>query len=76
MPWGKHKGKPIGDVPLDYLLQYYRKGWVGGEVLKYLEAQLKVLEEAEKMEAERTGKKPKKYIIEDYEYNFPFATKP
>lgn len=71
MPWGAHKGKPIGEVPFDYLLKFYRKMWLGNDVLKYFENQLRVLEENEKETAPLIGRKPKKYLIEDYECCYP-----
>jgi len=30
MPWGKHKGIPIGSVPHDYLLWLFRQDWIKG----------------------------------------------
>ncbi len=71
MPWGVHKGKPIGEVPFDYLFRFYKKGWIDGEVLKYFEKQLKVLEESESEINTLLGKKPKKYLIENYECIYP-----
>ena len=47
MPWGKHKGKPIGEVPFDYLVRYYKKGWIKDEVLGYVENALKVINASE-----------------------------
>lgn len=72
MPFGVHKGKPIGEVPFEYLWKFYRKRWLGGEVLKYFENQLRVLEENEQQTAHLLGKKPKKYLIEDYEDSYPY----
>lgn len=72
MPWGTHRGKPIGDVPFDYLLRFYRKQWIDGPVLAYFEKQLKTLEEAETLMNLMIGKKPKKYIIENYECVYPY----
>ena len=71
MPWGVHKGKPIGEVPFDYLLKYYRKQWINGEVLKYVEACLAEIEQREAEVALISGKKPKKYLIDNYEYKYP-----
>ena len=28
MPWGEHKGTPIGEVPGDYLLWLFRQKWI------------------------------------------------
>lgn len=67
MPWGVHQGKPIGEVPFDYLLKFYRKMWLSGEVLEYFEEQLRVLEESEQATAPLRKRKPKKYLIEDYQ---------
>lgn len=75
MPWGTHRGKPIGDVPFDYLLKYYRKQWLSGDVLTYFEKQLRLLEAEEERTGPLKGKKPKKYIIEDYECQFPYQKK-
>lgn len=71
MPWGSHQGKPIGEVPFDYLLKYYRKQWIGGEVLIYFEKCLEVIEKSEAEVALLQGKKAKKYLIEDYECIYP-----
>ncbi len=71
MPWGAHKKKPIGDVPFEYLWRLYKKHWLGGEVLAYFEKQLKVLEESELQTSGLTGKRPKKYLIENYEFKYP-----
>jgi hypothetical protein len=71
MPWGTHKNKPVGEVPFDYFLKRYRAGGLEGEpnkeLKKWFENICKELEEYEKIESERTGKKPKKYIIENIE---------
>ena len=75
MPWGVHKGKKIGDVPFDYLLRFYRKQWLGGEVKEYFEKQLKIIEQSEVNCYQQGLKKPKKYIIEDYECTYPYKTK-
>lgn len=71
MPWGVHKGKSMGEVPFDYLYKFYRKMWLGGDVLKYFTDQLEVLERIELETAPLAGKKPKKYLIEDYECCYP-----
>ncbi len=67
MPWGKHRGTPIGEVPFKYLMQFYKKRWINGPVLIWFEKQLAVLEQASIAECEFTGKKPKKYLIPNYE---------
>lgn len=28
MPWGEHKGTPMGDVPHDYLLWLFKQPWI------------------------------------------------
>jgi hypothetical protein len=28
MPWGKHKGKPLKELPADYLLWLYEQPWI------------------------------------------------
>ena len=28
MPWGDHKGTPIGQVPSDYLLWLFKQTWI------------------------------------------------
>lgn len=66
MPWGVHTTKPMGEVPFNYLLKYYRKMWLGGDVLEYFENQLRVLEKNEQETAPLLGKNPKKYLIQDY----------
>lgn len=71
MPWGVHKGKSIGEVPFDYLWKFYRKMWLSGDVLKYFINQLEILEKNEQETAPLIGKKPKKYLIEDYECCYP-----
>lgn len=66
MPWGVHQTKPIGEVPFDYLWKFYRKMWLGDDVLEYFENQLRVLEKNEQETAPLLGKTPKKYLIQDY----------
>jgi uncharacterized protein (DUF3820 family) len=72
MPWGVHKGKPIGEVPFDYLFRFYKKKWLSGPVLKYVENALSVLESNELETAHLRGEKPKKYLIQDYECCYPY----
>ncbi|HEY0029177.1 MAG TPA: hypothetical protein VGC65_00350 [Bacteroidia bacterium] len=74
MPWGTHKGKPIGEVPFDYLLKWYRKMWIDGEVLIYFENCLRVLEEQEVELNFKNPQKAKKYLIENYECAYPHKT--
>lgn len=28
MPWGTHKGTPMGEVPADYLLWLFKQTWI------------------------------------------------
>lgn len=44
MPWGKHKGKAMINVPADYLLWLLANNKCAGEVKKYIEYNLDVLE--------------------------------
>lgn len=45
MPWGKYAGKPIGEVPDEYLLFLYEsnKGRVWGEVGRYIEENIEAI---------------------------------
>lgn len=45
--------------------------WLSGDVLKYVVDQLKELEEREEETAILMRKKPKKYLVEDYECCYP-----
>lgn len=36
MPWGKHKGTPIGDVPADYLIWLLDNDKCSGDVKEYI----------------------------------------
>lgn len=36
MPYGKHKGKPLKDVPDDYLLYIYEEGIAKGDLKAYI----------------------------------------
>lgn len=71
MPWGVHKGKPIGEVHFDYLVKYYKKQWLDDGVLKFVENCLSEIEEREAEISIRIGKTPKKYLIENYECIYP-----
>ncbi len=73
MPWGKHMTQPMGEVPFDYLLKYYKKQWLAGPVLKYFEDRLRLIIETEQGISTITGKPCKLQIIEDYECLFPYA---
>lgn len=37
MPWGKHKGFQMIDVPTDYLLFVYKQGKLCNRVRRYIE---------------------------------------
>ena len=43
MPFGKHKGIRMIDVPADYLLWVYDQEWCKGEVKKYIEENIDAL---------------------------------
>ena len=43
MPWGKHQGIEMIDVPADYLLWLYDNDKCSGSVLVYIEDNLQVL---------------------------------
>lgn len=44
MPWGIHKGTPIGEVPAHYLLFLYNEGKTSGAVKRYIEENKNTLE--------------------------------
>lgn len=58
MPWGKHKGKKMIDVPAHYLLWLYDEMKCSGEVLAYIKDNLDVLRE----EVKRTPIKIIRYV--------------
>lgn len=43
MPWGKHQGKAMIEVPADYLLWLYDNNKCSGSVLDYIKDNLDVL---------------------------------
>lgn len=43
MPWGKHQGQEMQDVPASYLLWLYDNEKCSGEVKAYIEDNLDVL---------------------------------
>lgn len=52
MPFGKHKGKPLRDVPDGYLLQLYDAKKLSGQLKEYVENRIPVLRfQKEKKEA-------------------------
>ena len=49
MPFGKHKGEKMANVPADYLLFLHRGGRIFGGIKQYINDNLELLEkEAEK----------------------------
>lgn len=52
MPYGKHKGKPMKEVPQGWFLYMYDRKLLKGEILKYAEENVPVLRhQAEKKNA-------------------------
>lgn len=43
MPWGKHKGKEMANVPADYLVWLYENNKCSGAVKTYIEDNLELL---------------------------------
>lgn len=43
MPWGKHKGKRMIDVPAAYLLWLHTEGKANGDVAAYIDDNMDVL---------------------------------
>lgn len=43
MPFGKHKGTKLANVPAGDLIWYYDQGWLRDELKKYVEDNLDVL---------------------------------
>jgi len=43
MPWGMHEGKPLGEVPPDYLLWLYENNKVNGHLKRYIADNLEVI---------------------------------
>jgi len=44
MPFGKHKGEKLANVPDSYLLYIYQQGWAKGPLKKYIEENLDSIE--------------------------------
>lgn len=44
MPFGKHKGVALANVPAQYLLWLYKEGKCFGELRKYIESNMAVLQ--------------------------------
>lgn len=47
MPFGKHKGQDLDDVPASYLLWFYEQDWAMQypEVLKYVKKNIQAIKE-------------------------------
>lgn len=52
MPFGKHKGVKMANVPAQYLLFLYEQGNIVGHLKRYIEDNLTVIKEQAKEEAE------------------------
>lgn len=52
MPFGMHKGKTLANVPATYLLYLYNKGLDHEQLKKYIVANMDVLEQEAKKEAQ------------------------
>jgi uncharacterized protein (DUF3820 family) len=44
MPWGKHAGVKMANVPASYLLWLYEEGKCSGDVKNYIKDNLEVLQ--------------------------------
>lgn len=51
MPFGKHKGQKLANVPADYLIWLHDQGNVSGPLSTYLKDNLSVLKEEVKQKA-------------------------
>ena len=58
MPFGKHKGKAMANVPADHLLWLYEQDWLRDPVKTYIERNLDVLKKEIKPPAEKHRYKP------------------
>ena len=45
MPWGKHQGVPMADVPADYLIWLWDNNKCSGAVKAYIKENLEVLKQ-------------------------------
>ena len=45
MPFGRHKGTPVGSVPAVYLLYLYDKGWLKDNLKQYVLTHMAELQE-------------------------------
>ena len=43
MPWGMHQGKPMTEVPAEYLVWLFENNKVNGDVKRYIQTNLEVL---------------------------------
>ena len=55
MPWGKHKGEKMANIPPSYLLWLYDNNKCGGEVKKYIEENKETLVKEIAYEKKRSG---------------------
>lgn len=54
MPWGKHQGKPMKDVPHGWFIWQYDRGYLKGDVKKYAEENVPILRfQAEKEQKDK-----------------------
>lgn len=53
MPFGKHKGEKLANVPADYLIWLHDQGTLRGELAEYIKLNLFFLQ----LEVKRLGKK-------------------
>ena len=44
MPWGKHQGLKMANVPSSYLRYIFDKGWCGGAVKAYIRKNLDAID--------------------------------
>ena len=43
MPWGKHEGTKLANVPADYFIYMSDMGWLKGELKQYVEENMDAL---------------------------------
>lgn len=56
MPWGKHKGEKMANVPPSYLLWLLDNDKCGGEVKKYIEENKEALVQETAYEKKRSNR--------------------
>lgn len=61
MPYGKHKGTPMGEIKADYLLWLYVNDKTNKEVRAYIEENLDVLNKEAKDNVKLKESKPQGY---------------